>query len=94
MLNISGASYALGPDAASSASLTIERGYIQSISSNFPGNRKSIASPGLDLTGYLLLPGLINAHDHLEFGLFPNLGSGPYQNSAEWAKESIAPTPP
>ena len=88
MLNISGATYALGPDAASYASLTIERGYIHSIASDHPGNRKNIiASSGLDLTGYLLLPGLINAHDHLEFGLFPNLGAGPYQNSVEWAKE-------
>ncbi|WP_263384158.1 methyltransferase domain-containing protein [Granulicella arctica] len=45
----------------------------------------------LDLAGYVLLPGLINAHDHLEFALFPNLGRSPnapaYSNSAEWANE-------
>jgi len=33
----------------------------------------------------LLFPGLINAHDHLEFSLFPNIGNGPYENAAEWA---------
>ncbi len=87
-LNLSGASYALGPDTATQASLTIERGYIHSISNNVSGHRKNVApSVGIDLEGYLLLPGLINAHDHLEFGLFPNLGAGPYQNSVEWAKE-------
>ncbi len=32
-----------------------------------------------------MLPGLVNAHDHLEFSLFPNLGDGPYQNAVQWA---------
>ena len=88
-LHISGASYALGPDAATTASIAIERGHIQSITSMSPrrGNTVSPSVALIDLSGYLLLPGLINAHDHLDFGLFPNLGSGPYQNSVEWAKE-------
>ncbi|HEX3374337.1 MAG TPA: methyltransferase domain-containing protein, partial [Edaphobacter sp.] len=88
-LQINGANYALGPDAATTASITIERGHVQSISSRAPA-RSNSASPSaaiIDLPGYLLLPGLVNAHDHLEFGLFPNLGCGPYQNSVEWAKE-------
>jgi cytosine/adenosine deaminase-related metal-dependent hydrolase/ubiquinone/menaquinone biosynthesis C-methylase UbiE len=89
ILHITGASYALGPDAATTASIAIERGHIQAISSCAPrrGNNISPTTAIIDLPGYLLLPGLINAHDHLEFGLFPNLGSGPYQNSVEWAKE-------
>ena len=33
------------------------------------------------------MPGLINAHDHLEFNLFPKLGSGTYRNAAEWARD-------
>jgi cytosine/adenosine deaminase-related metal-dependent hydrolase len=41
----------------------------------------------LDLTGLQILPGLINAHDHLHFALFPRLGSGPYANAAEWARD-------
>jgi hypothetical protein len=38
----------------------------------------------VDLTGYLLMPGLINAHDHMQYGLHPRLGRGPYQNYVEW----------
>ncbi len=45
----------------------------------------------VDLSGYLLLPGLINAHEHLEFNLFPRLGNGPYRNYAEWAADVYHP---
>jgi cytosine/adenosine deaminase-related metal-dependent hydrolase len=45
----------------------------------------------LDLSGCLLLPGLINAHDHLEFNLFPRLGKGPYGNAVEWARDIYRP---
>lgn len=47
--------------------------------------------PDLDLDGHLILPGLINAHDHLEFNLFPRLGRGPHANAAEWAKVVYRP---
>ena len=39
----------------------------------------------LDLSGFLILPGLINAHDHLEFALF-RLGKGPYRNFVEMGR--------
>ena len=45
----------------------------------------------LDLHGYLILPGLINAHDHLEFNLFPRLGRGPYPNASAWARDIYHP---
>lgn len=41
----------------------------------------------LDLSGLQILPGLINAHDHLQFSLFPRLGSGPYPNATDWAND-------
>ncbi|MBI3696650.1 MAG: amidohydrolase family protein, partial [Acidobacteria bacterium] len=45
----------------------------------------------LDLEGYLILPGLINAHDHLEFALFPRLGRRVYPNAGEWARDIFRP---
>lgn len=34
----------------------------------------------------LVFPGLINSHDHLDFNLFPQLGSQTYGNYTEWGK--------
>ncbi len=45
----------------------------------------------LDLSGLEILPGLINAHDHLDFALYPKLGSGPYANATEWAHDIYRP---
>lgn len=45
----------------------------------------------LDLTGLHILPGLVNAHDHLEFALFPRLGRRTYANATEWANDIHRP---
>ncbi len=45
----------------------------------------------VQLDGYLILPGLVNAHDHLEFNLFPRLGHGPYPNAGVWADDIHRP---
>ena len=45
----------------------------------------------LDLSGLQIMPGRINAHDHLEYSLFPRLGNGPYANATEWARDIYHP---
>ncbi len=47
-------------------------------------NREPDDGLTLDLSGYLILPGLINAHDHLDFSIFPRLGRGPWSNWRAW----------
>jgi cytosine/adenosine deaminase-related metal-dependent hydrolase len=49
---------------------------------------------GIDLRRHLILPGLINAHDHLEFNLYPRLGRGPYPNAGDWARDVYHPDQP
>jgi cytosine/adenosine deaminase-related metal-dependent hydrolase/ubiquinone/menaquinone biosynthesis C-methylase UbiE len=86
VLRLTGARIALSPVAWRDGNVLIEDGHVASISKG-----ASASIPILDLDGYALLPGLINAHDHLEFGLFPRLGrpagATSYRNSTEWAKE-------
>jgi cytosine/adenosine deaminase-related metal-dependent hydrolase/SAM-dependent methyltransferase len=85
-IRLNGARCALGPDAAASASVSIVGGYIHSVRDR-SWTDKCNSGSHLDLSGYLVLPGLINAHDHLEFSLFPNMGDGPYQNATQWAQD-------
>ena len=79
-IHLTGGRCAVGADASALASLSIDGRTIHSIES---GSWKST----LDLSGFLLLPGLINAHDHLDFSLYPNIGDGPYQSAGEWAHD-------
>jgi cytosine/adenosine deaminase-related metal-dependent hydrolase len=85
-----GARVALGPNLARRLDLEIRGGRFVSM---VPPSKGVPASRGreFDLSGYLILPGLINAHDHLAFNLFPLLGRPPYPNATAWARDVYKP---
>jgi cytosine/adenosine deaminase-related metal-dependent hydrolase len=83
-MRLTGARVALSATSAERINLAIRHGRFQPFGSPAHG-------PELNLGGYLILPGLINGHDHLEFNLFPRLGRGPYPNAAAWAQDIYHP---
>jgi cytosine/adenosine deaminase-related metal-dependent hydrolase len=91
---VTGARVALGAHESISGDIGIEEGRIA-----FLGRHQGESIPeraahdqrSVDLSGFLLLPGLVNAHDHLEFALFPRLGRGGYRNFVEWADDIHRP---
>jgi cytosine/adenosine deaminase-related metal-dependent hydrolase len=83
-----GARVALGPSETAELDIEIGRGKIQAMRKGIKA-RKGVVS--VELGGYLILPGLINSHDHLEFNLYPRLGSGPYANAGCWARDVYRP---
>lgn len=85
---------AFSADEAARADMRIVGGRISNIAragqspeGRSSANNVSRSAATVDLSGYLILPGLLNAHDHLEFNLFPRLGRGPYPNAAMWAED-------
>lgn len=85
---LQGARVAFGPADFFPANLSLRNSHIQSIATEKPVRSGGFSGEHeLDLRGYLLLPGLINAHDHLEFALFPRLGRGAYANFRKWADD-------
>lgn len=88
-LRVAGGSVVLGPRERAFATIDLVGGSIDAIRSRgvLAQSLEPRSTTGIDLHGYLLFPGLINAHDHLDFGLYPNLGNGPYQNYLDWAAD-------
>lgn len=83
-----GAHCATGPLHSDDRTLAIRGGRIHRILSS-PASSRIAARHcvEIDLTDFLLLPGFINAHDHLEFALFPRLAAPPYRNYVEWGED-------
>jgi cytosine/adenosine deaminase-related metal-dependent hydrolase/SAM-dependent methyltransferase len=80
--------FALGSTVSFSGEMRISGPRVEAFCSGPTGDSSSFSTKdGVDMQGYLALPGLINAHDHLEFALFPRLGKGGYQNFLEWAED-------
>ena len=92
-LRLTGAWVAVHPQKAIRADIEIKNSRISNV---IPSTGVVTANGCLsvNLDGYLILPGLINAHDHLEFNLFPRLGNGPYPNSEAWARDIYQPEAP
>jgi cytosine/adenosine deaminase-related metal-dependent hydrolase len=92
---LSGARVALDSRRAVRATLLVQNGKIAAV---VPGKEppagcaKSLRV--MNLKDHLILPGLINGHDHLHFGVFPRLGHGPYPSWREWAKDIYRPEEP
>ena len=84
-MKLTGARVALSATCAERMDLEVRRGRVQ------PFGSSTGRGPELELNGYLILPGLINCHDHLEFNLFPRLGRGPYPNATAWARDIYRP---
>ena len=76
--------YVLGSEELLSGSITVHDGRTFSIRSN---STYHLSKSRIDLSGFTLFPGLVNAHDHLEFALFPRLGNPPYHNATDWAHD-------
>ncbi len=65
----------------------------QNVNINVEGEKISAITPsasentgGLTFENAIVFPGLINSHDHLDFNLFPQLGTDTYKNYSEWGK--------
>jgi cytosine/adenosine deaminase-related metal-dependent hydrolase len=78
------ASVVCGPSLATrAADLRIEGATVAEV-----GTAGTLTGPVvLDVEERFVLPGLINAHDHLDFSTFPPLGHPPYANAYDWAAD-------
>jgi len=82
-VRLRGARVATGPETSARMDLSIGDGRIRC--------DDSPCEQEVDVSGHLLLPGLINAHDHLELNLLPRLGTRFYLNAGEWAADVYRP---
>jgi Amidohydrolase family len=85
---IRGARCAFGPRESTRVSIQITAGRVSHIvrESCLSSTVKSGCTE-IDLSGFLIMPGFINAHDHLQFALYPRLADPPYRNYIDWGTD-------
>lgn len=82
------ARYAFGPNNCMYGSLEIRGERIAHLHQDCSqSSREVFVDVEINLDGFLVMPGLINAHDHLHFALHPRLGNPPYKNYVEWGED-------
>lgn len=87
-LAIRGARCTMGPRATSCALIEIAGDRITRIVRSPPSLPEAALCPAdIDLSGFMILPGFVNSHDHLQFALFPRLGNPPYSNYIDWGED-------
>ena len=87
-LIIRGARCSLGPRTTSQASIQITGDRITRIFKHPHPLLDTAPGPAdINLNGFLVLPGFVNAHDHLQFALYPRMGNPPYRNYIEWGDD-------
>jgi hypothetical protein len=83
-----GARCAIGPRKNPLASIKVGGGRVTHVvADGLPLSTTGREHTQIDLDGFLILPGLINAHDHLQFSLFPKLANPPYRNYVDWGED-------
>lgn len=90
---IHGGRLATGPRTTEWGTLEIATGKIAGIHRAESRFSPAPRAPGIDLREFLIMPGLINAHDHLQYALHPRLGDPPYNNYVEWGDNIHATLP-
>ncbi len=77
----------LGAQESAPAQLLLDGDRVASVIGPRFSHLVSANSYEIDLEGYLAMPGFVNAHDHLEFALYPHLASTRYANASAWAED-------
>src|SRR5271165_4020527 len=87
LITFEGARVARSAYSAKYRTLSVRGRLVENVSMPGVGEVRRLPGDGatINLSGFMVFPGLINAHDHLDFSVFPRMGQGPYPSWREWA---------
>ena len=86
-LFLHGAQWAINGQEFVPSSVQVGGSRIARIQEPVPHHKSGMEFGSVDLSGFQVLPGFINAHDHLQYALFPRLGTPPYRNYVDWGND-------